>query len=149
MLSTRTHHKPTSALCWQRVIKTNKQQQQNWLYKTHSLLQVLHCVNICTDNKRKQESSNPDAGSGWLPKFYWNFLVRRYIREKFFKGKSDQFFQRYEPNCENALSRNIGQSFMKIGSAVLREVLSWQANNEKDRNTDKRRVKHNLLGGGN
>ena len=110
------------------------------------------------------------SGSGWNPKFTENFLVQRYVYDK--------FFQRYEPNCGKKCTVSQCQRLLlKIpGSGSKREWLSKfnqfflvqryitelikfsgrsnqllreVANRKKQKQTDKRRVNHNLLVGRN
>ena len=62
------------------------------------------------------------CGGGWLPKFNHFFLIERCSSGKF-SWKSDQ--------------------------QLSRKVANRQTNKQKERETDKCRVKHNLVGGGN
>ena len=101
-------------------------------YDSHGPTTTQHAINILTIADRRQCKSGPDPKSLSGVHIYGSRLrIRTLDMDDFenltgislfkvtlvvkFSRRSDQFVQRYEPNCgKNAQSRNVEESFKKF-----------------------------------
>jgi len=118
--------------------------------------------------RQREYGLDPESISGHT-KFNGDFLVQGYICGKI-SSKSDHSLRRYEPNCvKNALSRNFEESLKKFldpdpeadgfkkstssflctDTVVLCKVANRQTYKQTNKQRDKRRALHNVLGGPN